>query len=414
MSTTDSITPALARAAHPRPSGISIRRFFTMHARAVIFPLTAGLAISGWRAATVVGVICLCTLLATFIWRHIGRRGIQLRYSHMLWLALLLSLTLPAHLAGPSLHIWPILPAAGMLLAMFTWLLGGVGASRIHPVLITHLLLVAIFGGGGFEGLSRYIDREPRPSLLDPYAVLRRDRLFTGDLLSLETAAQTTTTGRRWISQPLPDSSLDSLSREPARRKLGAFTRAQPSERSGLSLAAIIRDTMPAMEDLVIGGEPSPIGTTSTIAVIVGGLFLLYHGLIDVRIPLFIVIAAYFSLLMLPVPVIITDTRVSWICILPEWFRTGPEQIGIALGLTFANYEILCSPLLLMSFFLATAPSLRPMSRRARVLYALLIGVITALLQLYTSIAIGPYLALLIVSLLTPLMDRYISPRTLV
>lgn len=386
-----------------------------MHARGVVFPLTAGLALFGWRAAVVVTVVTTSTLFSTFIWRHVGRRGSQLRFSHMLWLSLLLSLMLPAHLTSPSQHLWPILPAAGLLLAMFTWLLGGVGSSRVHPVLVTYLLLVAVFGGGGFEGLSRHIDNKPHPHLLDPYAVLRRDRLFTGDVLSLETAMPATAPRTRWISQPLAASHLDAIARDPASRKLGAFTRAgEVPQRSGLSLAAIVRDTMPEMEDLVIGGEPSPIGTASAIAVIVGGLFLLYHGLIDVRIPLLIVLGAYLSYLLLPVPVVITDTQVSWTALMLEWLGIWPSQVSVPLGITFVNYEILSSPLLLMAFFLASAPSLRPMSRRGRVLYAILIGALSAIFQLFTSVAVGPYLALLIVSLLTPMFDRHLAPKTLV
>ena len=71
-------------------------------------------------------------------------------------------------------------------------------------------------------------------------------------------------------------------------------------------------------------------------------------------------------------------------------------------------------PMLLMIFFLATAPALRPMARRARVIYALLVGILAAGLQLYVSISYGPYLALLIISLLPPLLDRHFRPHTLV
>jgi Na+-translocating ferredoxin:NAD+ oxidoreductase RnfD subunit len=54
------------------------------------------------------------------------------------------------------------------------------------------------------------------------------------------------------------------------------------------------------------------------------------------------------------------------------------------------------------------------MTRRARTIYAILIGVGTAAIQLYVSVSIGPYLALLAVSLLTPTLDKLFRPRTLV
>ena len=67
-----------------------------------------------------------------------------------------------------------------------------------------------------------------------------------------------------------------------------------------------------------------------------------------------------------------------------------------------------------VSFFLATAPEIRPLTRRGRAMYALLVGVFAAVLQLYVSVSFGPYVALLLVSLLTPALDRFLKPNCLV
>ena len=136
--------------------------------------------------------------------------------------------------------------------------------------------------------------------------------------------------------------------------------------------------------------------------------------------PVCIFVGALAALLTLPIPILIKDDGADW-----RWlaFRThqimsplGPrfERIGWAKAVTFANYEIMIGPMLLMAFFLATAPALRPMARRARVIYGLLIGVLAAGMQLYLSISFGPYLALLLVSLLTPLLDRMFRQHPLV
>ena len=68
----------------------------------------------------------------------------------------------------------------------------------------------------------------------------------------------------------------------------------------------------------------------------------------------------------------------------------------------------------LIAFFLAPLPSLRPLARRWRIAYGLLLGPLMALAQLYSSVAFGPFLALLAVSLLTPTIDRFTHARTLV
>jgi hypothetical protein len=54
------------------------------------------------------------------------------------------------------------------------------------------------------------------------------------------------------------------------------------------------------------------------------------------------------------------------------------------------------------------------MPRRARAVYAAAIGLTAAAMQLYVSASTGPYWALLLVSLLTPLLDVGFRPRPLV
>jgi hypothetical protein len=115
--------------AQPAPSlghsPITVQRYFGMHAFGALFPLTAGLLFFGWRAAVTVAIVLLAAAGALFVWRRIGLRGGQLRYAHGLWLALLLALMLPAHLAvqfdaDPS-AIWPILPAGSAPVEFIPW-----------------------------------------------------------------------------------------------------------------------------------------------------------------------------------------------------------------------------------------------------------------------------------------------------
>jgi Na+-translocating ferredoxin:NAD+ oxidoreductase RnfD subunit len=81
---------------------------------------------------------------------------------------------------------------------------------------------------------------------------------------------------------------------------------------------------------------------------------------------------------------------------------------------TLANYELMTSPLLFTAFFLATSTSVRPMAKRARAIYAMSFGALAALFQLYASVAMGPYLALLFAGLLAPTLDKWFRPRALV
>lgn len=375
-----------------RHSGIGVGRYFMIYIEGGAFPAAAGAILFGWRALLVIAVVMGTAALMKMLWGRVGPHGRQMRWQHTLWQALLLALMLPAHLFsgagynGSEAALWPMLPAAAIVLVWLTWLLGGVGSSRIHPVLLTYLLLVVLFG-----------------ELLVPHEVLRRGRLFRGDLNDVAKTEQVVVK-EPWVDIRQPDG-RDAFWREPASQRLIFFTSGHHP--AWMSLESMLRDRIPPLEDLVIAGQPSPIGCASLIMVITGGLFLLFRGLIDFRIPLLICIAAYGAMLVLPIPVAITESGTQW-----RWLL--PREVGWPMALTFANYELLAGPAVFMAFFLATAPAVRPMTRRGRVIFAVLAGILTAVLQLYASVSVGPYLALLLVSLLTPAMDRFFGPRPLV
>lgn len=380
-------------------SGVDVSHYVSMHILGAVFPISAGVLVYGWRAVGAIAIVCASTLLAALVWRRVGRRGHQLRLDHALWLSLILSLMLPAHLLARAdvtnftgLVPWPILPAAGITLATLIWVLGGAGSGRIHPVLVTILLLVVIFR-----------------QLLVPHLTLQPSRLFRGDLLDSPDAISDTRIP--WIHLK-PDADYDAIRAEPASQRLIFYTSGtEIPARTWMSLESLLRDRMPPLEDLIIGGQPGPIGTSSAIAVIMGGLFLLYRGLIDYRVPLLIMLTAYACFLVLPIPAVLTEhaTDFRWMI-----WRSPPGGAGWPLGLTLAHYELMASPLMFTAFFLATSPSVRPMARRARVIFAVLTGVLSAGFQLYIAVSIGPYLALLVTSLLTPTLDKIFRPRTLV
>lgn len=376
-------------------SGMTVDRYYFTHAFGAFFPLAAGVLVYGWRVVIAIVAVVLPAAGAMIVWRRIGLRGGQLRWSHVLWLALALALMLPASLASnlrvDALATWPILPLAGVLLVIACWLLGGLGAGRIHPVVVTYLIIVVLYGGA-----------------LVPRQVLQRDRILIGDLGNTTRRQLTQSTQEPWLRRPKiagPDA-IDSL---PAAEYLASYTTGQVSpERVWLSLEGLLRDRVPPLEDLILGAHPGPIGTSSAIAVIVGGLFLLYRGLIDYRVPLLIMASAFIALMVLPVPAVITD-QPDW-----RWVVGHVRGIGWSMGITFANYEILASPLLFTAFFLATSPSARPMTRRGRAIYSITIGLLAAVFQLYVSVAFGAYLALMSASLMTPTLDKWLRPRPLV
>lgn len=390
-STTEAPPPIEAPETVLLHSGMNVQTVFGTFTSGAIFPLTAGLALFGWRAGLAVAAVVFSAMTTAAIWRRIGLRGGQVRIVHMLWLAVVLAMMLPAelmvHRKGP-LQVWPILPAAGATLVILNWLLGGLGVGRVHPVLATFLLMVALF-----------------PGHLKPNAVLQRHMLFTGDVLDVGPGRPRAGSKDPWITRPLVNGQ-DALLLPPASEQLQAFTKG--SEVSWVSMDALVRDRMPPIQDLIIAGQPGPIGMGSIIAIVTGGLFLLYRGLIDYRIPLLIWLSLGVALYVLPVPIVVADQPV-W-----SWFAIADPRVSWATGMTFVHYEMLASPALFMAIFLATDPSVRPMAKGSRAVYAIVIGVLAAAAQRYLSVAIGPYVALLIGSILTPFLDKALRPKPIV
>jgi len=385
----------------PLHSGLDLPRYHATHVLAAVFPFTAGLALYGWRAAATVAATMASAAAGLVLWRRVGARGRQLRLTQALWFALLLGLMLPAHLfsrvdAGGYPGVaegigaaWPILIGAGLVLVALLWALGGLGAGRVHPVLVTYLLIAALFAPA-----------------LTPHRILQRDHLVTGDLFATPPPAPTPASTEPWV-RATPPGGGDAQWVEPAAAELSAFTRGTESQdRYFLTLDVLLRDRMPTLEDLIVAGQPGGIGTSSVIAVIIGGLFLLYRGMIDFRVPLVVFAVAYVALVLLPVPVVLSDrAEYRWLAL---------RSVGWPTALTFVHYELLAGPLAFVAFFLATAPNIRPLVRRARTTYAALVGLLAAVMQLYVSVSFGAYVALLLASLVTPLIDKWRRPKPLV
>jgi len=308
----------------------------------------------------------------------------------------LLTLMLPPHLlanrAIPQMNIetttWMILPAAALLLVILLWLVGGVGFSRIQPVVMTYLVLLILFH-----------------STLSPKLVLHNSKLMSGDILDAD-FVQVDAARRRepaWIyDRHIPRVDAVYVPATASDQLTEYLAGGRTQQRLRRSLETLIRDAMPPLEDLVVGGQPRPIGMGSAIAVLIGGLFLLYRGLIDYRVPALVLGAAYVMFFLLPVPIVIDEAGAQW---RPLLFPRG--RLDWPTIITFANYQLMASPLIFMAFFLATEPSLRPVHRRARTMYGIALGTAAAAGQLYLSVASGAYVGLMIVGVFVPWMEKW-------
>ena len=381
-----------------------VRRTVLTHAAGLAPALVAGLIAFGGRAALTWLGVAVGTGAGYLIWRSVGRRGRLLDPAHLAWMSLVLAAMLPAHLAATGAPtptgltgngLWPVLPAAGLLLAGATWLLGGTAGGRVFPPLLVALVVLGTLGDAGVPRLA-----------------LVRERALVGDLLSYDRRPLDDLNPRPWVDRRVRYD-RDAAWRTQATDVLTAFTaRRNATPDRPATMADVLRDRLPPMEDLIVLGHPRPAGMASVAAVLAGGLFLFYRGLADVRVAVLAVGTAWAFLVLAPVPASIGGGGAAW-----TWGLGLPPsaaQVDWEVALTFAHYELLAGPIVFAAVYLAPLPSLRPLRPRARLAYAVLAGVSMAAAGRYVDARVGPLGALLLVSLLSPTFDRLSRARTLV
>lgn len=131
---------------------------------------------------------------------------------------------------------------------------------------------------------------------------------------------------------------------------------------------------------LLFGTVGGSIGETCKIAVLAGGVYLTARRVIDWRIP---------------VVYLLTAAVMSLIC-----YGSAAEML----------LQLLSGGLLFGAVFMATDYATSPKWRYNRVLYAIGLGVLTVIIRRYSSYPEGVTLAILIMNLLVPVLDKYILP----
>lgn len=136
------------------------------------------------------------------------------------------------------------------------------------------------------------------------------------------------------------------------------------------------------MTDMIIGNIGGCIGETSAILIVLGGVYLIYKGIIDYTIPAFYIGTVF----------ILT-------------FILG------GFNFNFALYELFAGGLMLGSFFMLTDYTTSPMTKKGQIIYALLAGIITSVIRLYGGYPEGVSYSILLANVATPLIDKYVSNR---
>lgn len=134
--------------------------------------------------------------------------------------------------------------------------------------------------------------------------------------------------------------------------------------------------------DLLIGNVGGSLGETSAVLILLGGIYLIYRGVITYIIP------AYY---------------IGSVAILTFAFS--------GFNASMISYNVLAGGLMLGAFFMATDYSSSPVSKKGQIIYAVGCGILTAVIRYYGGYPEGVSYSILLMNVATPLIDKYISPK---
>lgn len=138
---------------------------------------------------------------------------------------------------------------------------------------------------------------------------------------------------------------------------------------------------LPSITDAFLGNIGGTIGETCALALIIGGIYLIWRGVISWRMPV-IYIATVFVLTAL---------------------------IGRS-GVRMPVYELFVGGLMLGAFFMATDYATSPITPAGQIIMAVGCGILTTLIRIFGGYPEGVSYSILIMNLCVPLIERFTKP----
>ena len=136
--------------------------------------------------------------------------------------------------------------------------------------------------------------------------------------------------------------------------------------------------------NLFIGTRNGSLGETSTLLLLLGGLYLIWKGYVNWQVP---------------VTMIATVAVLTWI-FGPAGLFTGDPV-----------FHVMAGGLMLGAFFMATDMVTIPMTIKGQLIFAVGAGALTVLIRLVGGYPEGVCYSLLLMNAVTPLIDRFCKPR---
>lgn len=240
---------------------------------------------------------------------------------------LILAMSLP-----PAIPLWAVVIGSGFAIIICKMLFGGLGSNIFNPAMAARAFLTASFG------LLMTTWTVPAP--IDPAMPLMKAE---------NTVAVTQATPLAWSKE--------------------AIKQKAPVQTANQQIGAAFFGT--------VGGC---LGETSSLALLIGGLYLLIRRTITWHIPVCVLMSA--------------------IVLASIFYFINPEKYPSPLLHLFGGGLLICA------FFIATDPVTAPLTTKGRYIFGLGIGALIMLIRIVGEYPEGVMYAVLIMNALSPLIDR--------
>ena len=144
----------------------------------------------------------------------------------------------------------------------------------------------------------------------------------------------------------------------------------------------------PAISDAFIGKIPGSIGETSTLMLLLGGLYLLIKRVINWKIPVF---------------------YIGTFALLTALFGKNSLEMNI---LSYTGLDLFCGGVMFGAIFMATDYTTTPTTKIGQIIFGVGCGLLTFAIRNFGGYPEGTSFAILLMNLLTPLIDRYTIPKS--
>ncbi|OWY72366.1 hypothetical protein B7486_05450 [cyanobacterium TDX16] len=346
-----------------------------------------GTLLFGVAAAKVLLVAMVSAVLTDFIAGYARGRGVVGGLSHAALTGLLLGLTLPATVA------WYV-PTVGAAVAVIFGkvVFGGFGHYFWQPALVGRVVVQLVF----LPSLALGSVESVRPVLAPGHLLVGR----------LESTQEVSMAGYRgWQDMPATAGN-DALSMPTPLQSLRAFAEGKVKPDGDLVYTPLVRDMLPPWEDTIFGTIPGGIGETCVLALLVGGLYLIYRGFIRWQLPATMFAAAFLAAGLLPVEYGGAEGGY-------DWFPIFAVENGRAVGLAYVMYHLTSGGLMLGAFLLAGDMVTTPMRASGQIIFAAGVGTLTIFMRLYGVAECACYWSILILNTLVMPIDRQMKRTVL-